>query len=106
VATLWLGGAAPHKDAACGSCHDETGHTFQPRCVGCHSTLPAPDATLASRASALWARLGGTHHSAGVPRPAGEAARKVSLVVEDRGAWAHNPAYARQLLEEAERAAR
>ena len=115
AAALWLGrggqradgtaleGPAPHAKVACTGCHDAAAHTFAPRCTGCHETAPPRDPSLAARAAALAARLGVTHHA--TPGATGPAAHNVALVAEDPAAWVHNPAYARQLLDEAERLA-
>jgi hypothetical protein len=96
-----LDGPAPHGRIACAGCHDAASHTFAARCTGCHATPPPADPALAARAAALAGKLGVTHHATGAPPT--PAARNVALVVEDRGAWAHNPAYARALLDAAER---
>lgn len=95
--------AAPHAGVACASCHDAAAHTFRARCTGCHASPPPPDASIAERAASLVARAGGAHHSTG-KAPVGAAEKNLRIVVEDRGAWAHNPGYAKRLLDAAERA--
>jgi hypothetical protein len=108
AAALWLGrggsvtGPAPHAAVDCSGCHDARGHDLGTiRCTGCHDAgPPAPDAAIAARAAALWARAGGGSHTA---PGTGAALRDLSLVVFDRGAAVHNPAYARALLDAAER---
>jgi hypothetical protein len=103
------------------------GHAFQARresCKTCHAAGPPADGGLRSRAEALWAKLVEQRtvlaqdnaastssrplHATGVAAfkddALGRAAYDVALVLQDRGAADHNLAYARQLLDAAERA--
>jgi predicted CXXCH cytochrome family protein len=94
-AAMLVGPPAPHASVPCTGCHDGVGHTFAVRpqaCVRCHpSGAPAIDPEIATRAAAIPG-----DHGAGLPADAGQ-------VREDRGAAAHNPIYARRLLEAAGR---
>jgi hypothetical protein len=117
-AAIWLGrgglrvadgaplvGPAPHAAVPCTGCHDGVGHGFAvtPRACGpCHASGPPPIAAdIAARAAALGARLGVGAHGT-VTAASDRAAWNVRLVLEDRGAAAHNPVYARKLLDEAD----
>ncbi len=132
AAAIWLGqggvrvdtgeslvGPAPHADTArgCLGCHDAgpagldrgAGHAFAARrepCTPCHTAATPRDGTIAARARALAARLRVPGHATTATPPkdprAQRAARNVRLVLEDPAAWAHNPAYARALLDEAD----
>jgi hypothetical protein len=108
------GGAAPHAKLGCLDCHQAgapalavergAGHAFKPaldRCggAGCHQGTPPLGRDVRERALALAARLGVSvvdqPHASGTPEG-------LRLVLDDRGAGAHNAAYARQLLDAAE----
>jgi hypothetical protein len=129
AAAIWLGrggldpasgraleGPAPHAAVAggCIGCHGGgragAGHRFAARpdaCRGCHGPLPLP-AEIRARAARLWSALGHAPSSdpphaspAALDRnsPRGRAAWNVLLVLEDPAAAAHNPRYARRLLD-------
>jgi hypothetical protein len=86
-------------------------HTFAATavtCSGCHKPPAPATSDPVARARRLWTAATGTTeggHAAGarVDRgtPRGRALWNVLLVMEDRGAAAHNPAYARALLDAA-----
>jgi hypothetical protein len=121
---------APHATAArgCMSCHDSgpeqfvmgKSHGFRATdeaCARCHTPKPR-DAAIAERARMLLARLDPEHaagdvgkpwharYQAALPSPAQtRALRNVLLVLEDPAADVHHPAYARALLDSAERLA-
>lgn len=121
---------APHATAArgCMSCHDSgpaqfvlgKSHGFRATdeaCARCHTPKPR-DASIAERARTLLARLDPEHaagdagkpwharHQIALPTSAqGRALRNVLLVLEDPAADVHHPAYARALLDSAERLA-
>ena len=119
-----LVGPAPHAalPGGCVACHGgprPTEHSFhveRERCEACHESEPreAPDGkgrTLRERALALWRELSGPEpassppHAAPVTTPANPRARalyEVALVIEDPAAYAHNAAFARLLLDDAE----
>ncbi|MSP17061.1 MAG: hypothetical protein EXR73_10705 [Myxococcales bacterium] len=103
----------------CLGCH--AGHAFAPalaRCstATCHPTGAPPELgrDVRTRAVALAERLGLTHagappHALSFPvddTPLGRARANVRLVLDDAAAGAHNAAYARRLLDEAEAALR
>jgi mono/diheme cytochrome c family protein len=103
-------------------------HADQAACAGCHAPKTEDVAAFRAQAQALFERLsdstiaragaGDTTGSAGTGRdpphatprrfdrstPRGRALHDVLLVLEDRGAVAHNAPYARRLLDAAERA--
>jgi hypothetical protein len=115
-----LDGRAPHGTIAggCTGCHRESSagdlqrgrsHGFTAPadgCRACHGDARA-DESLQTAARRLWRALFGRDvrpdHAAGqlVDRgtPRGRAAWNLLLVLEDRGAGAHNPTYARRLLD-------
>ncbi|MBI5516191.1 MAG: hypothetical protein HY909_20570 [Deltaproteobacteria bacterium] len=121
---------APHAavPGGCLGCHAGArpgpgqGHDFtvdRARCGPCHtgSAPPEPGApgALQARAQALWLRLTGTPagrvpHAVTTPQdlgsPRGRALHDVRLVLEDPAAWVHGGAYARALLDRAERGGR
>jgi hypothetical protein len=119
-----LEGPAPHAAVAggCIGCHRSgagsdgaergAGHRFAisaQACRGCHGPLAtAPE--LRVRAAQLWSALGQgafrePPHAARLTidrsTPRGRAAWNVALVIEDPAAAAHNPRYARRLLDAA-----
>jgi hypothetical protein len=117
--------AAPRghaSDKGCLLCHSSgekggVGHTFKAQpatCIPCHGSKAPEAADVAARARELWTKLQGRravpaamppHASPSSPDgPLADAARKVALVIEDPAAGAHNAAYARALLQEAEKA--
>ncbi len=80
-------------------------------CTPCHAQGAPRDQTIATRAIDLYNRLAGALpvdrplHAQPIAEGAPDRApmiRNLRLVIEDRGAWAHNPAYARSLLDQAE----
>lgn len=121
---------APHVASArgCLSCHDSgpealvlgKSHGFRAAgdaCARCHTPKPR-DASIAERARSLLARLDPTHavgdvgkpwhsrYEAALPATAQtRALRNVLLVLEDPAADVHHPAYARALLDSADRLA-
>jgi hypothetical protein len=122
-----VSGRAPHDavDGGCVGCHGgarPTDHSFRVdarRCSPCHPTEPheALDAnglTIQARARALWGQLtadplpAGTLHASAARLPTGPSRRAlyaIALVLEDPAAGVHNAAFARLLLDDAERAA-
>ena len=86
-------------------------HSFaatQATCTGCHATLPRDRPDPVARARQLWRDAtgsGDSHHADGArvdrTTPRGRALWNVLLVLEDRGAAAHNPTYAQALLDAA-----
>jgi hypothetical protein len=120
-----LAGPAPHAaiEGGCVACHRGpdgggrgSGHTFAASaaaCRGCHGPLER-DAGLRDRALRLWTALGNAApqppHASGTAidraTPRGRAAWNVRLVLEDPAAAAHNPRYARRLLDAAEQVLR
>jgi hypothetical protein len=123
-----LDGPSPHGGVTggCVGCHRAgpeelgrgAGHAFAARaeaCSGCHAERRDP--SIRERALALWARQARESttkvatseppHAAGAAldrgTPRGRAAWDVALVLEDPAADRHNSAYARALLEAAER---
>ena len=92
-----------------------TGHTFRTRpasCTGCHKDGPPPMENFGKRAGELLAKLepsakdGGPPHAADESVPSdqqrAQALAAVRLVLEDPAAGAHNPGYAKRLLDFAE----
>jgi hypothetical protein len=120
-------GAAPHGTAldGCLSCHRSgpeglgrgASHAFAvpaDACSSCHTARPR-DAALATRARALFERLGGSLPTSPSPphalavRPLADPVKarafaNVVLVLEDPAADVHNPRYAALLLDHAEAA--
>lgn len=96
-----------------------TGHTFRTRpasCTRCHEGGAPAMRDFRKRAGALLAELGGASPEHGPPHAANESAPSnkrraqalaaVRLVLEDPAAGAHNPAYAKRLLDFAEASAK
>jgi hypothetical protein len=113
-----------HRADAAGSRTDSTrmSHTFaasDASCAACHQREIAADRqSILRRAQTLYARfaLSSVSATSAPPHASGathtpsnavlaRALHNVLLVLEDRGAWAHNPTYATALLDAAERAA-
>jgi len=120
---------SPHalSPKGCLSCHDSgpdgltlgKSHGFRATsqaCDRCHTGAPARDASLAERARTLLGRLDPRHRAGDVGQPwharyqvllptpqETRALRDVLLVLEDPAADVHHPAYARALLDAAER---
>lgn len=123
AATLVFGSApgtpAPHAELGCMGCHGAgqprgESHRFAPVlgvCASCHEGGVPVKPDLRTRALALHQKLTGKApgskpaHALGAPLdpPAGRALADVLLVLEDPAAGVHNAAYARALLDEAER---
>jgi hypothetical protein len=127
-----LDGESPHAavDGGCVGCHragpDGLGkgashgfHGDEAACAGCHAPKTEDAAGLRAQAQGLLERLigstttvagSGANPSHATPRridftsPRGRALHDVLLVLEDRGATAHNAPYARRLLTAAGRA--
>jgi hypothetical protein len=121
---------APHATAArgCMSCHDSgpdqfvlgKSHGFRATdeaCARCHTPKPR-DPSIAERARTLLTRLDPEHAAGDLSKPwhaqyqgtlsspaQTRALRNVLLVLEDPAADVHHPAYARALLDSAERLA-
>ena len=121
--------AAPHAAHAkgCLSCHDSgpselqlgKGHAFRATdaaCARCHQTPPQRDPALAARARQLLSRLDPAQSNGSLDNPwharyelllptpqQTRALRDVLLVLEDPAADVHHPAYAKSLLDAAER---
>jgi NAD-dependent dihydropyrimidine dehydrogenase PreA subunit len=122
---------APHAahSKGCLGCHDDgpstlergRGHAFaasSSSCLRCHEQVPARDGELRARAVSLFTRLTKLSPAAATALPhAGPLAQHFSgltvehqraiynvlLVLEDRAADVHNPAYSKILLDAAER---
>jgi hypothetical protein len=120
--------AAPHAavPGGCLGCHAGArsgpgqGHDFtvdRARCGPCHQGAAPPEPSaqrpLRARAQAAWQRLAGlpagpTPHGVTAPQALTTARERalhdLRLVLEDPAAWVHGGAYARALVERAERA--
>jgi hypothetical protein len=128
-AALSLPGPHANGPKGCLTCHDSSRQTLvlgashgfradQASCEGCHRANMQRDPGIAKRALGLLSRLDPASGVRGAERPwhattgalppspqRARALRDVLLVLEDPAADVHHPAYARALLDAAERVA-